>query len=211
MTPQSALRWDQVLIVIPTMPKVRDEMLVELLFQIADQCQGATVKVIPHVEGTPAKADPPRVMGMARDLAPGRWTLHLEDDAYLAPDFGTKALWYLATAQGDADVVEFMTLRERPDGVHNIAPKSYSMTVAMAVDVNTLNGYEAFAEQWYERNPKHHHASDLLLGAWVSFTKGKIVEVYPNLVQHRVSKSTLGPRARCRQSPTYRRVYGEVR
>lgn len=162
--------------------------------------------IVPHIEGTPPNADPPRVF-LACEYAPTEWVLHLEDDARLGPD-AHRIPMILADAR--CDVVSFFSLRDRPNGTESIPASTYSSTVCVALRTASIEGLGAYATAWYGRHPEHVHASDLILRDFMREHRLRAAVHYPSLVQHLPVPSALGPRSTKRQSPTYRRRYGEV-
>jgi hypothetical protein len=142
------------------------------------------------------------------------WVLQLEDDVALAPTFGAEALAY---GLDEADVVTLfsrskddMAALERGERTRRIGPASFSMSQGFLIRAELAAGVEAFAPSWYEAHPEHNRAADLLLGAFLSARKARVLVRVPSLVQHRRGPSTLPGHHGARQSESFRRAFGEV-
>lgn len=214
---EQALSWNEVVIAIPTMPQ-RRWMLSQLVAYVGPECCGADVLVREHENGTTAKVDFPMLIGNA--LATGRkWILQLEDDVWPAANFGSLALEAIAESERRSvpaitlfsrskEDVAMMARRER---YRTQAPSAFCMMQAVAIRRDVMDGFPVWAPSWYDEHSEQYHAADLLLGAWLSRQKAKMLVHVPSLVQHRRGKSTLpGGRAEVRQSETYTMAFGNV-
>jgi hypothetical protein len=209
--------WNDVIIAIPTMPE-RRWMLSQLLAFIGPGCSGAEIVVREHEGGASPREDLPRLMDLAV-VKTRRWILVLEDDVWPASSFGTMALEAIEEAdrRGARAITLFSRAKEdvamlnRKERFRQQAPSAFCMMQAVAVLCEAMQGFAAWAPSWYERHPEHCHAADLLLGAWLSRQKAKMLVHVPSLVQHRSGPSTLpGGRAKVRQSDTYTMAFGNV-
>lgn len=213
--------WKDVTIAIPSVPE-RQTMRSALILEIEKQCGkeqagGPLIVVVERAEGELARTTFPKALATAaRVLRP--WVLQLEDDVHLAPTFGFAALKKLEKASsGGADVVTLFT-RSKEDLValqageplRSIAPKSFSMSQAFFLRRDIAAEVETFAPGWYEQNPQHNRAADLLLAAYLSKRKARVMATIPSLVQHRPGKSTLPGHHGARQSESYRFAFGEI-
>lgn len=204
--------WDDVVVAIPTVLE-REALLRSLLAQVQQQCAGAEVVVHTNPPGELARATFPRAL--TRAASTGRpWVLQLEDDVHLAPVFGECAL-----ADGlDASDVLTLFSRSRRDleamargeKVRPQNPSGFSMSQAFFIRRELAAEVEAFAPDWYRAHPQHNRAADLLLGAYLSSRKARVLVRVPSLVQHRRGPSTLPGHHGARQSESYRQRFGEV-
>lgn len=203
--------WNDVTVAIPTVVE-RRSVLALLLQQVAAHCPGATVVVTEHVPGEPARVTFPRALARAAaELRP--WVLQLEDDVHLAPTFGEAAIEGL----DQAEVVTLFTrskedlaAMDRGERFRRVSPASFSMSQAFVIRRDLAADVEAFAPGWYERCPQHNRAADLLLAAFLSWRKARVLARVPSLVQHRRGPSTLPGHHGARQSESFRRAFGEV-
>ncbi len=205
--------WSDVTVTIPTVEQ-RRPLLNGLLAQLQEQCPGAAFTVTTHVPGEPARVTFPRAMSAGAELADRRpWVLQLEDDVVLAPSFGADALAGVA----DCDVVTLfsrskadLAAMDRNERFRRTGPSSFSMSQAFLIRRELAAGVEDFAPVWYAAHPEHNRAADLLLGAYLSSKKARVLVRVPSLVQHRRGPSTLPGHHGARQSESYRRAFGEV-
>lgn len=205
--------WTDVVVAIPTVLPERQRYLNELIEQVTAACPGARLVIMPHVAGTPARVDFPKVLQAAGRIE-GNWVLQLEDDVYLAPTFGEAAL---AAMLEEAEVVtlfsrsvEDMAALARGERFRRITPSSFSMSQAFLVRSYLVEDLVPFAEGWYGRNPQHNRGADLLFGAWLSNIRARVLVSVPSLVQHRRGPSTLPNHNGARQSESYRAAFGEI-
>lgn len=214
-----SLSWSDVVVAIPTMLE-RARLVAELGERVAVECQGAVLAKRLHVPGTAASIDFPALMAHALTASADRgstWILQLEDDVWLAPDFGALAIDALVRAdEAGADALTIFT-RTKADldlmpgpSLRRQSPASLSMTQGVFVRRSMMIGFDEWAPSWYREHPQHNHASDLLLGSWLSRRKAKLYAHIPSLVQHRAVPSMLPSRGGTRQSTSYRMAFGEV-
>lgn len=204
--------WNDVVVAIPTCIERRAARYA-LYEQLADACPGAPLVLREHVPGEPARVDFPRALTAASQL--GRpWVLQLEDDVVLAPTFGTEAL---AHGLDEADVLTLFSRNQadlkalaRGEKTRRIGASAFSMSQGFLIRAELAAGVEAFAPGWYEAHPEHNRAADLLLGAYLSSKKARVLVRVPSLVQHRRLPSTLPNHRGARQSESYRLTFGEV-
>lgn len=196
-----------VTVVMPTVSS-RADLFERLLGGVSVLSSRAPV-VVRHVEGTPPKADPPRVF-LQHELAQTQWALQLQDDAVLGPDAYRIPEILCSDDAAPFDVVSFFSLRDGADGLSRIPPKSFCSNVCVATRTESIKGLSDYAKRWYDRHPQHIHASDYILRDFASEHRLRVAVYFPSLVQHLPVASALGPRSTKRQSPTYRRVYGEL-
>ncbi len=210
----SVVQWSRVVVAIPTVAE-RRPMLNGLLAQIERHCPSVTFSVTTHVPGEPARETFPRALAHAATLCSGfgTWVLQLEDDVVLAANFGEVAL----DGVEHCDVLtlfsrskEDLAAMDRGEKFRRIGPSSFSMSQAFLIRSELAAGVEAFAPGWYATHPQHNRAADLLLGAYLSSRKARVLVRVPSLVQHRRGPSTLPGHHGARQSESYRRAFGEV-
>jgi hypothetical protein len=205
--------WSDVTVAIPTVLPARAAPLADLVGQVAEHCPGALLVISPHVPGEPAKVDFPRVLEAAARA--GRpWILQLEDDAHLCPGFRDEAL---AVDLHEIDALTLfsrtgadMTALELGHKTRRMSPKSFSMTQGFFLRASLAMGIDSFAKRFYEEHPEHNRGADLLLGAYLSSLRARVLVRIPSLVQHRHLPSTLPNHRGARQSETYRRAFGEL-
>lgn len=204
--------WQDVAVAIPTVGR-RQRSLEPLVRQLVEQIPEARIHVIVHVEGEPARVTFPKALSYA--AASGRpWVLQLEDDVVLAPSFreealipemdGADALTLFSRSRRD---LEEMAKGER---VRRLNPSGFSMSQGFFLRRDLAAAVEAYAPGWYERHPQHNRAADLLLGAFLSERKARVLVRLPSLVQHRRGPSTLPGHHGARQSESYRVAFGEI-
>lgn len=210
------LSWADVVVAIPTVAS-RRQLLAELTARLRDECPDADVVVRRHVPGTSPRMDLPSLVDCA--LAADRpWLLLLEDDVWLCPEFGRRAIDALArAAELGADALSLfsrlrhdLTLLDRGESFRRQAPSGFCMMQAVFITADVMAGFCDWAPEWYEAHPCHQHAADLLLGAWLSRQRASLFVHVPSLVQHRAVPSTLPNHRGIRQSETYRRAFGPV-
>lgn len=210
----SVVQWSRVVVAIPTVAE-RRPMLNALLSQIERHCPSVTFSVTTHVPGEPARVTFPRALAAGAALCSGlgSWVLQLEDDVVLAPCFGEEAL----NGAEQCDVLtlfsrskEDLAAMGRGEKFRRVGPSSFSMSQGFLIRSDLAAGVEAFAPGWYAAHPQHNRAADLLLGAYLSARKARVLVRVPSLVQHRRGPSTLPGHHGARQSESYRRAFGEV-
>jgi hypothetical protein len=198
---------ERIPVVIPTMPQRRD-----VLAKLVDELKAhawAEVRISQHVD---SRQDVSRAVNLANASAPD-WWVYLEDDVELSPRFDEiPRLISEATALSHrgkrVGAVCFFWTTKLPDGLTIMPASRMSMSQCTAVRGCDPFEFAEFARDWYADHPQHHHASDLLLGAWTR-SRGEMIAVQsPSLVQHLPLPSTLGPRSRNRQSVSYARAFG---
>jgi hypothetical protein len=202
--------WNDVVVAIPTCPE-RQRARHALYEQLAAQCGPAILMVHEHVAGEPVRVDFPRVLRLAAEQ--GRpWILQLEDDVQLCPNFGAEAL---AHGLDQADVVTLfsrskadLAAMDRGEVLRKIGPSSFSMSQAFFIRADLAVGIEGFAPGWYAAHPEHNRAADLLLGAYLSQKKARVLVRVPSLVQHKRLPSTLPGHHGARQSESFTRAFG---
>lgn len=209
--------WGDVTIAIPTVTG-RAGVLRELREQLAAECQGATIVAHVHVPGTPARVDFPAVLESARrDGRP--WILQMEDDAYLAPAFGSLSLAALREAEHADLCAGTLFSRSKADaeayrtgavGWKKITPSVFSMSQAFFVRADLVEGFQEWAPSWYAAHPEHNRAADLLFGAWLSLRRAQVGRHVPSLVQHRRLASTLPNHRGARRSETFTLAFGDA-
>lgn len=206
--------WADVVIAIPAMLPERTASTEALLRQVASACPKAPILLRPCVRGEPARGAFPDLMDAAASV--GRsWILYLEDDAVLAPTFGSEAL---AHGLGASDCVTYfsrraddLTLWERGLLVRWRSPRSLSGSVGLLMRREVAAAAAWFAPTFYARHPEHQRAADLLLGECLAEMHGRLAVRLPSLVQHRGDlPSTLPNRRGARQSEMFRRAFGDV-
>jgi hypothetical protein len=194
-------------VVIPTMPE-RAQALAETLEQLQSH-RWALAIVSPHTDSRKDVGNALRAAAAARPAAP--WLIYLEDDVRLSPRFSeVPAILAGVSDPAIGAVCFFRSKDDLPDGLTRLSATKMSMSQCTAIRSLLPDYFDRFAEAWYSKHPQHRHASDLLIGAWVSFKLQQMLVHSPSLVQHRPLKSTLGPRARNRQSASFRRAFGEI-
>lgn len=205
--------WRDVVVAIPTVQPARAASLAALLRQVTASCHGALVLVHPHVPGDPPKWDFPRLLTAAARV--GRpWILQLEDDAHLAPTFGEDAL---AHGLDQADLVSLFSRRKedydaymRGAMLKRRSPRAFCGNVGFFLRSPVAEGLEAFAPGFFQRNPQHIHAADLLLADYLAVQKARVLVRLPSMVQHLGIQTTLSRRGGARQSSMYTHAFGAV-
>jgi hypothetical protein len=209
--------WRDVVVAIPTMPE-RSALLDELVRRTVRECRGAEIVIWRHSPGGDPRSDFPTLIELALEID-RPLILALEDDVWLAPNFGVQAaipLQRMAVAPEVGAVSLFsrssqdMAMLERGERWRSQPPSSFCMMQAVLLRASVMRGFGEWAPAWYEAHPEHRHAADLLLGAWLSRRRAKMLVHVPSLVQHRAVPSTLPGHRGIRQSETYRRVFGPV-
>lgn len=205
-------------VTIPTVLPERQAYLGTLLSQLATQCADVPIAISPHLANAPRGRD--TVETLNRGAAFGcRWTVHLEDDAYLAPNFDSVVRARLAEAQrDDYPVVAFYTDNRRSLEAMAAGRSSCPLparflwaTVCLAVRTEDVGGIASFAPSWYSAHPEHWHASDLLLRSFYAARKVEVLLAVPSPVQHRDVPTTLSHFVRRRRtSRTFKAAYGPV-
>ncbi len=202
--------WNDVTITIPTCAERRDARY-DLYKRIEAACPGATTLVKEHVPGEPVRVDFPRALEHAATF--GRpWILQLEDDVLLCPSFGVEAL---AHGLDRCDVLTLfsrskadLAAMDRGEKTRKIGPSSFSMSQAFFIRADLAVGIERFAPGWYAAHPEHNRAADLLLGAYLSQKRARVLVRVPSLVQHKHLPSTLPGHHGARQSESFTRAFG---
>lgn len=207
------MNWTDVTIGICSMPE-RSDLLGDLLRQLG-ACPGAEIVIRIHPPGGAAKDDFPALVADTLRAERRAWTLLLEDDVCLSPVFAATVPTALADAPGEAVTFFSRSVRDieclqRGERWRRQSPSSFYMAQAIAVRSSVLDGFSAWAPSWYEAHPEHNRAADLLLGAWLSMAKARLVAHIPSLVQHRRVPSTLPHHHGARQSESYRVAFGPV-
>jgi hypothetical protein len=203
--------WTDVTVAIPTVPE-RAASWHRVASDALRACPGALLVVQQHQPGTLPRVDFPIALGAAGRV--GRpWILQLEDDVVLAPNFGACVLPWL----DDCDVLTLFSRNGadleamyRGESVRRMGPSSFSMSQGFLIRSELAVGIEAFAPTWYAAHPEHNRAADLLLAAYLSERKARVLVRVPSLVQHLRGPSTLPNHRGARQSESFRRAFGEV-
>jgi hypothetical protein len=191
----------------------RRALVARLVADLRRQCDGIDIVNREHVDGDSPSVDFPAVIQAACERN-RTWLLLLEDDAILAPVFGSQAL---DAINQDAEAVSLFSRRkvdleamDRGIRYRKQAASSYSSTVAILMRTECVAGMPIWSPSWYASHPQHLHASDLLLADWMRLHGYRIIVRVPSLVQHLGVTSTLPSRGGKRQSESYRRAFGEV-
>ena len=207
------ITWREVVVAIPTVQPQRAGLLSTLLGQVCHACHGVIVLVHPHVHGDSPRWDFPRMMTAAARV--GRpWILQLEDDAYLAPTFGTAAL------ECGFDVADCVSLfsRRKADmeayragqALNKRAPRAFCGNVGFFLKAEFAEGLEPFAVDYFAKHAEHVHAADYLFAEHLAALGARVVIRLPSLVQHAGKASTLPHRHGARQSAMYRLAFGDI-
>jgi hypothetical protein len=210
--------WLDITIAIPSMPQ-RSELLARLVARLTKECEGARILARVHRDGEPPRLDFPALIAEATSVE-RPWILQMEDDAWPAPVFGVlvPSLLQEASDRGVSAASFFsrhkadLEAMRRGDAPHwrSQGVASLCMIQAIAVRRATLLGLSEWAPSWYAAHPEHIHAADLLLGAWLSTQRAKLLVRVPSMVQHLAVSSTLPNHRGTRQSDTYRWAFGEA-
>ncbi|RPI51753.1 MAG: hypothetical protein EHM56_09145 [Chloroflexi bacterium] len=189
-----------------------------LLTQLTQLCPQVPIAVSPHVHGLLTETD--CVRALQRGAAFGaRWTVYLEDDAYLAPAFPAEVVRLLQQAGSlgflmvsfYSNAQRTLTAMAAGKGSCVIEPRYFWASVCVAVPSAMVPAIAAFAPGWYRDHPQHWHASDLLLAAFCASRCSDILVCVPSPVQHRDEPSTLRHMVKTRRySRTFRAAYGPV-
>lgn len=196
-------------IVIPTMPERSVELfgLTSALRRAGDY----DVHVSRHEE---SHKDVGNALRKARQAATGDWVMYLEDDVLLGSAFGVIP-GVLERVKPQAGAVSFFSLQREPPslqrlvvqgvelGVEYRSARRLMMVQCLCIRTELLDGFDEHALAWYAAHPTEAHAADPLIGDFIADKGYKLALVWPSLVQHRMGKSTLGPRSSKRQSPTF--------
>jgi len=215
--------WNRAVIAIPSMP-ARAALLERLLVRLRTECRGAMLTWRVHRDGDPARVDFPAIIAASLDTEQ-RWIMHMEDDAWPAPVFGdvvpralqhaelvaASAITFFSRHKADVAAVRADLASGRLEPRYRrVAPASLCMIQCVALRRETMVGFPEWAPSWYEAHPEHNHAADLLLGAWLSRQRARVLAHVPSLVQHLDVPSTLPNHRGVRQSETYRLAFGEA-
>jgi hypothetical protein len=142
------------------------------------------------------------------------WILQLEDDVYLGPDFAQKVLDYLG--RNIANLWSFYDATTEGLAAWRNGPTQRRTTMlsncqAVAFHRDLVQPMLAYLPAWEERHPTFHSAVDIFLREFCAHERLIVRYSAPSLVQHRQTKSLLGPRAsRGRISPSFLACYGPV-
>lgn len=204
-----AVTWEDVAIVVPSVAS-REGMAISLASALVEQCPGAEIRLRVHVAGESVKDDFPKAIRYALQ-AGRRWILQLEDDVELCPGFGWRALEAIQHCEDKSWPAASLFSRRGEDitRLHGgqrwypVPGGAHVMNQAIVLLADSMVGFYEWAPSWYEIHQEHTHAADLLLGAWLSRSKHKMMVHVPSLVQHRPVPSTLGPRSKYRTSKTF--------
>jgi hypothetical protein len=176
------------------------------------------IAVSPHIKGLSAKSDCVRSLRRGAAFA-RRWTIYLEDDAYLAPVFPQEVARILEEADRDAFLMATFysnaqrTVEAMKQGRRScvIEPQYFWASVCVAVRTESVPGLTAFAPKWYCSHPEHWHASDLLLASYCSSRDSDILVCVPSPVQHKDAPTTLRHHVKTRRySRTFQVAYGPI-
>ena len=207
------MTWDGVAIIVKAVSGKREAELAGLIRQFRDQ--GIEPEICYGTLEEPPRDNLRRLLGMA--AASGRpYFAHVEDDAYLAPDFAGQALLRL---QSDPDCMwTFYNARKEVRDAYRagkdrcrITPSAFANTQFIVLPASHLSGILAYLPEWEARHPEHRSAVDYFFGAYCRQAGLRIYAAAPSLVQHLEIPSLLGPRASCgRISRAFREHYGEI-
>ncbi len=205
-------------ITIPTILPQRCDSLADLLGQLSVLCPLVPTVVSPHVDGAARGRDFLEALRLGAALECD-WTVYLEDDAYLAPDFPHVVRERLAEADDKGiPVVSLYSDNRRVVAAMAAGENSCELparylwaTVCIAVRSRDVAAITAFAPSWYADHPEHWHASDLLLRSFYAAAGSSVLLAVPSAVQHRNLPTTLDHRTRrARYSRSFLAVYGPV-
>lgn len=141
-----------------------------------------------------------------------KWTLLIQDDVILSPEFGARVPEML-DATG-ADAVTFYSDRKGDIEAwregrteRTMAPSSYCMEQCLAVRSGLVREFIAFAPSWYVAHPEHIHTHDLAVAAFLSREHCALIACIPSQVQHLDYDSLLGHHGKPRRSRSYEAAY----
>ena len=206
------MNWDEIEIVIPTVLSVpgRADTLKDLLVQIAEQCPGVLVRVLPQYHRPEDLA-----LHAFRTLSKGLrdfsrpWVILIEDDVELAQDFGVRVPPVLEEELDS--VVSFFSIdpndvKAFTKGIRYyevLGSFAYSQCVAFRREV--IEGWSCRMMDWYNKNKDLAYSTpDLSIKDCCTDMGVSVIVSLPSLVQHRVMQSAFNHYGSAQQqSPTY--------
>lgn len=211
------LSWNDVGIVIRAVEGKREEMLADTVRAVETFAPNWAISY--HAEGRTFAEAYTDAIGLWGDRF--KWTLQLEDDVYLAPDFPDRALEALA----DPEVVNkaaFITfyntygnaLEQMKDGFKVVpGPGNGPSGQAMCFRSSLIENHNAFVLDNIANNPdRKWDGTDTSTGDWLR--QGyRWYATAPSIVQHIGNQHSLVGHSKNwnRMAPSYKEKYGEDR
>jgi hypothetical protein len=183
---------------------------------LLDQCRASDLSVI-LCEGD--QAEPPRAnwrrfLEMAAAEGEG-YVLHLEDDAFLCPDFFNRLRPLLD--RGSFNLLTLYSNHKRDmeslkagKSLRRLTYSEFSGTVGFVIDACLAPLLLDSLPSWEAEHPEHRDACDYHLRDFLRQQRLIIQAAIPSLVQHRPGPSLLGHKGRWRHSRTFAVVFGDV-
>lgn len=198
-------------VVLKTVQGTREQERGALLRQCA--AQGIWAGVAWGEPGEAPRANLRRLLHMG--IESGKpWLMHLEDDAYLAPDFTervgvclcsiSECMWtfYSARKEDEAALAAGRLFRR-------VSPGAFANSQCVVLPASHLPEVLHYLPQWEAEHLEHRSAVDYFLGAYCGRVGLPIYAAVPPAVQHREVPSLLGHRARYgRVSRAFAACYG---
>lgn len=207
------LTWDAVSVLIKTVAGKRARELAELQGQFA--AQGIVTTTIVGTSAEPPRENFRRLLRAGIE-AGQPWIMHVEDDAFLAPDFAVQAL--ACINRGVANVWSFYSARKEDLEALEAGKKYRRVTPTQFFNTQAVCFSPVFAArmledlpEWEAKNPQERSGVDVFIGWFCRKHKFIICVSVPSFVQHRQLPSLLGHRKRYgRISRTFALRYGAV-
>lgn len=204
------MNWDDVEIVIRSVPGAREAMVADLAARVR---RFAPVSVSYH---HPGRSVPESYADALAWPTSRRWVLQLEDDAILAPDFEEHAPRMFFEIDDDQRVglLSFYSGRRIADGeslppepmVERLPGARFLMAQAIAMRAEHVADHNAFMLNFTRVRP---YATDTATAAWLKIRKLRFARAWPSIVQHRDVPSLSGHRPNSnRRSSSYEAIYG---
>lgn len=186
----------------------RTDLLTDLLAQLDEQ--RVPFQVVTQLLGDGPQQSFVRAVSEPIDTP---WTIFLEDDVFLAPDFYSRAQQYcrISDTAWSGYSGRSTDLKLIENGRTYRLTKNFWMSQCVGIRTALLESLAEWAPTWWTNHPEHKSAVDLMIGDWLANMGKRIVVAVPSLVQHKNSPSLLGHcNGRVRQSPSFARMYGEI-
>ena len=151
-----------------------------------------------------------------------KWLIHLEDDAFLAPNWKEEVLKLLSETPKQIKVASFYSgKRMEPELEHLSRPQweylqgsSFFMHQCTVWKMEYVNYFiDGIKSQWAS-HPEYRKIDfiDQALMDFLTQEKQKFARVFPSLVQHTGNKSLIGhANSKSRQSASFTHFYGEIK
>ena len=166
---------------------------------------------LPQLEVCPDRTCAPDRVGDARWFAYENYldalalqgddpAIQIEDDVILTRNFLEKAEAVIGVRP--ASIIQFFSMRQADREVGARWDRDFLSNLCTYIPAKIAPQLVAFGRAW-ERRAEHPGGYDLMVNDWLREYRQRYWIAVPNLVQHRIAKSRLGPRSSKRQSLTF--------